>query len=199
MSAPVRVLVLSGSARSGSFNQQLAAIAAQLAAQAGAAVTPVDLRSLDLPIYDADLEARGMPDGAHQLRRLFNEHDALLLASPEYNGFPTPLLINAFDWATRPVAEDGLPSGIAAMTATVAGLLSASPGALGGMRSLLFSRQFLQMNLGMLVVSEQFGLPLAGQAFNESGALVDPKAHAAVNKVVQAVLRTAAALKAPIA
>ncbi len=199
MSAPVRVLVISGSARSGSFNQQLAAVAASLVEQAGAAVTPVDLRALNLPIYDADLEARGMPEGARQLRRLFTEHDALLLASPEYNGFPTPLLINAFDWATRPAAEDGLRSGIAAMTGTVAGLLSASPGALGGLRSLLFTRQFLQMNLGMLVVPEQFGLGVAGKAFDEAGALADPKALEAVNKVVQAVLRTTAALKAPIA
>ena len=196
MSTPVRVLVVAGSARSGSFNQQLAAAAARLAEQSGAVVTTLDLRSLDLPIYDADLEARGMPEGARRLRRLFAEHDALLLSSPEYNGFPTPLLINAFDWATRPVAEDGLPSGIAAMTGTVAGLLSASPGALGGVRSLLSTRQFLQMNLGMLVVAQQFGLALADKAFDEGGALADPKAHDAVSKVVRSVLQTAAALKA---
>lgn len=196
MSTAVRVLVVAGSARSGSFNQQIAAVARRLAEQAGALVTSADLRGLDLPIYDADLEARGMPEGARRLRRLFAEHDALLLASPEYNGFPTPLLINAFDWATRPVAEDGLPSGIAAMTGTVAGLLSASPGALGGVRSLLATRQFLQMNLGMLVVPQQFGLALADKAFDGTGALVDPKAHEAVNRVVQSVLRTTAALKA---
>jgi NAD(P)H-dependent FMN reductase len=199
MSLAPRVLVVAGSARNGSFNQQLAGVAARLAEQAGAAVTPVDLRALDLPIYDADLEARGMPEGARRLRRLFAEHDALLLASPEYNGFPTPLLINAFDWVTRPVAEDGLPSGIAALTGTVAGLLSASPGALGGMRSLLFIRQFLQMNLGMLVVPEQFGLSLADQAFDESGALRDPKAQAAVSRVVLSVLRTTKAMRTPAA
>ncbi len=192
----VKVLVIAGSARSGSFNHQLAGVAAQQAQQAGAMVTAVDLRALELPIYDADLEARGMPDGARELRRLFADHDALLLASPEYNGFPTPLLINALDWATRPVAEDGLPAGIHAMTGTVAGLLSASPGAFGGLRSLLLTRQFLQMNLGMLVVPEQFGLGQADKAFDAAGALIDPKAQAAVARVVTAVLKTAAALKA---
>lgn len=195
----VRVLVMAGSARSGSFNQQLASVAGRLAQAAGAVVTGVDLRALGLPIYDADLEARGLPDGARELRRLFAEHDALLLATPEYNGFPTPLLINAFDWATRPVAEDGLPAGIDAMSGTVAGLLSASPGGLGGLRSLLSSRQFLQMNLGMLVVPQQFGLAQAGKAFDAAGALVDPKAEAAVATVVQAVLKTASALKAAAA
>ena len=196
MSTP-RVLVIAGSARHGSLNQQLATVAARELEHAGAAVTPVDLRALALPIYDADIEARGMPDGARTLRRLFAEHEALLLVSPEYNGFPTPLLINALDWASRPVAEGGLPSGPAAMSGTVAGLLSASPGAFGGMRSLLFTRQFLQMNLGMLIVPEQFGLGSADKAFDPAGALVDAKAHAAVVKVVQSVLRTAAAMKPP--
>jgi chromate reductase len=196
MSAP-RVLVISGSARHGSLNQRLAAVAARELEQGGAVVTPVDLRALSLPIYDADIEALGMPEGARTLRRLFAEHEALLLVSPEYNGFPTPLLINALDWASRPVAEDGLPSGPAAMSGTVAGLLSASPGAFGGLRSLLFTRQFLQMNLGMLIVPEQFGLGLAENAFNPAGALVDAKAHTAVLKVVQSVLRTAAAVTSP--
>ena len=192
-----RVLVFAGSARQGSLNQKLAAVAARELELAGAAVTPVDLRALSLPVYDADIEASGMPAGARTLRRLFAEHEALLLVSPEYNGFPTPLLINAFDWASRPVAEDGLPSGPAAMSGTVAGLLSASPGAFGGLRSLLFTRQFLQMNLGMLIVPEQFGLGLAENAFDPAGALVDAKAHAAVLKVVQSVLRTAAAVTSP--
>ncbi len=192
-----RVLVFAGSARQGSLNQKLAAVAARELELAGAAVTPVDLRALSLPVYDADIEASGMPAGARTLRRLFAEHEALLLVSPEYNGFPTPLLINALDWASRPVAEDGLPSGPAAMSGTVAGLLSASPGAFGGLRSLLFTRQFLQMNLGMLIVPEQFGLGLAENAFDPAGALVDAKAHAAVLKVVQSVLRTAAAVTSP--
>lgn len=196
MSVP-RVLVISGSARHGSLNQRLAAVAARELEQGGAVVTPVDLRALALPVYDADIEALGMPEGARTLRRLFAENDALLLVSPEYNGFPTPLLINALDWASRPVAEDDLPSGPAAMSGTVAGLLSASPGAFGGLRSLLFTRQFLQMNLGMLIVPEQFGLGLAEKAFDLAGALVDAKAHDAVLKVVQSVLRTTVAMKPP--
>ena len=197
MSSP-RILVIAGSARHGSLNQRLATVAAGAFERAGAVVTPVDLRALALPIYDADVEAQGMPEGARTLRRLFVEHDALLLVTPEYNGFPTPLLINALDWASRPVAEDGLPSGPAAMSGTVAGLLSASPGAFGGLRSLLHTRQFLQMNLGMLVVPEQFGLGQAEQAFDATGALIDAKAQAAVERVVQSVLRVTAGLQPPV-
>ena len=121
--ADVRVLVISGSARRGSFNRQLASVAAALAVQGGAAVTTVDLRSLELPIYDADLHERGTPPGAIRLVRLFAEHDALLLATPEHNGFPTPLLINALDWASLVEAGADHPAGPAALAGTVAGLL----------------------------------------------------------------------------
>lgn len=191
----VRFLVMSGSSRTGSFNQRLAAVAGQQLRDAGAEVTSVDLGALELPIYLTDLEAAGMPDGARRLRDLFASHDGLILATPEYNGFPTPLLINALDWASRPVAEEGAPAGIAALTGTVAGLLSASPGVHGGLRSLLATRQFLQMNLGMIVVPEQFGLASAGQAFDAASQLVDAKARDAVARVVNAALRTARALK----
>jgi len=193
--ADVRVLVISGSSRQGSFNQQLASVAAGLAVQAGATVTTVDLRSLELPVYDEDLQLKGAPEGASRLVRLFAEHDALLLATPEYNGFPTPLLINALDWASLVEAGSDHPAGPAALAGTVAGLLSASPGAFGGLRSLLATRQFLQMNLGMLVVPEQFGLVHADQAFDASGALKHAPPQAGVARVVSAVLRVARALK----
>jgi NAD(P)H-dependent FMN reductase len=162
----------------------------------GAAVTTVDLRSLELPIYDEDLQLKGAPDGARRLVQLFAEHDALLLATPEYNGFPTPLLINALGWVSVMPAADAHPAGPAALAGTVAGLLSASPGAFGGMRSLLATRQFLQMNLGMLVVPEQFGLVRADQAFDATGTLKDAASQAGVARVVSAVLRVARALKA---
>ena len=191
----VRVLAFAGSARAGSFNGKLLAQAVQAARELGAEVTLVDLRSLALPIYDAEIEAAGMPAGALELRRLLSTHDALLVASPEYNGFPTPLLINALDWASRPAAADGLPSGLAAMGGKVAGVMSASPGPMGGLRSLGFARQFLHNTLGMLVVPEQFALVQAGKAFDEHGALMDAKQQQAVQRVVASVVRVASALK----
>ena len=189
-----RLLVTAGSARSGSFNARLAALAAAIARAAGAQVTELDLRALALPLYDGDIEAAGMPAGALELRRLFATNDAILIASPEYNGFVTPLLLNAIDWASRPAAEGELPSGLAAMNGTVAGLLSASPGALGGMRSLTVLRAFLAATPGMLVVPEAASIGQAHQAFDEGGALKDPKQQQQVERVVRAVLRLAAAL-----
>ena len=105
----------SGSSRPGSFNGKLAAVAQQLAQQAGAQVTRLDLRALALPIYDAEVEAAGVPAGAIALRDALASHDALIVATPEYNAFPTPLLINAFDWASRTAASAQQPAGLAAM------------------------------------------------------------------------------------
>jgi len=191
----VRVLVISGSSRPGSFNRRLADVAAGLARAAGAVVTQADLRALALPLYDAEIEAAGVPGGALELRRLFAENDAVIVASPEYNGFPTPLFINALDWTSRVPAGENLPSGLAAMGGTVAGVISASPGALGGLRSLLFVRQFLQLSLGMLVVPEQFALGQAGKAFDANGGLLDEKHTQAVQRVVDSLLRTARGLR----
>lgn len=191
----VRILVFAGSARAGSYNGKLAALAARAARELGADVTPLDLRSLALPLYDAEIEAAGMPAGALELRRLLAQHDALLVASPEYNGFPTPLLINSLNWASRPAAAEGLPSGLGAMSGKVAGVMSASPGLLGGTRSLMFTRQFLHNTLAMLVVPEQFALAQANKAFDEHGALLDPKHQQAVLRVVASVVRVAGALR----
>lgn len=193
--SPLRVLVLPGSARTGSLNRRLAAAAAALLAGAGAEPTTVDWSALDLPLYHGDVEAAGLPAGALALRRLLAEHDALLLVTPEYNGFPPPLLVNAFDWVSRVPASDGLPAGLAATAGKVVGLTSASPGALGGLRSLMFLRQFLQMNLGMLVVPEQFALGQANQAFAADGSLADAKHAASMQRVVDAVLRMAGSVR----
>ena len=190
----VRLLVTAGSARRGSYNARLAALAAGIARAAGAQVTELDLRALALPLYDGDVEAAGMPAGALELRRLFATHEAIVVASPEYNGFVTPLLLNAIAWASRPAAGGELPSGLAAMNGTVAGLLSASPGALGGMRSLTVLRAFLAATPGMLVVPEAASVGQAHQAFDEAGALKDAKQQQQVERVVHAVLRVAAAL-----
>lgn len=191
----LRVLVVSGSARSASLNRRLAAVAAVKLTAASAVPTVLDWSRLDLPIYHGDIEAAGVPAGAFELRRLLAAHDALLVVTPEYNAFPPPLLMNAFDWVSRVPASEGLPAGMAVIAGKVTGLLSASPGALGGLRSLMFLRQYLQLGLGMLVAPEQFALGQAPKAFADDGSLADPKQGDAVQRVVDAVLHLAGALR----
>lgn len=193
---PLRVLVLAGSSRQGSYNQALAQAALQALRAAGATATLGDLRALALPIYDGDLEsAQGVPEGARTLREWVGTHDALVVVSPEYNALPTPLLINSFDWLSRLGAEAPWPAGAELTAGKVVGLLAASPGALGGLRALPIVRQFLSTNFGMLVVPEHFGLSRAHEALNVDGTFKEVSHQRSLDRVVQGVLRVAGALK----
>jgi len=192
----VKLLAFAGSVRRDSFNRQALAVLVRGAASAGAAVTSIDLRNYAMPIYEADWEAEhGLPPAAAALQRLVAEHDGLLLASPEYNGFITPLLKNTLDWVSRPVPGVRGQSGVTFMKGKVAGLVSASPGSYGGMRSLGLARQYLT-NLGFLVVPEQVAIGGAATAFGDDGDLKDDRVRTAVLAVGVRVARVAAALAA---
>lgn len=185
MPAP-RLLIVPGSSRRGSYAQQLAAHAARRAPELGfASARVIDLRSLGLPVYDADLETeQGVPAGASTLQQAIREVDAVLICTPEYNAFPTPLFLNSFDWMSR------LPENPMANKPT--GLLGSSPGALGGVRALPLVRQFLATNFQALVQPQQFALSKADQAFAEDGSLSDAKTAKAVDGVIAALATLAA-------
>lgn len=64
-----KILAFSGSARTGSLNKKLIAVAARAAATAGGEVTLIDLSDYPLPVYDGDLEAaQGIPPNAKKLK-----------------------------------------------------------------------------------------------------------------------------------
>jgi chromate reductase len=183
----VRLLLIAGSAREGALSVRLRNAARQLADAAGAQTSVLDLRALALPIYDGDIEAaQGVPAAAQTLRDAIAGHDAVLIVTPEYNGFPTPLLINAFDWLSR------LKDGLATTADKPVALLASSPGLLGGLRALNFLRQYLQMAFQMLVLPRQQAVAKANEAFTAEGGLADAKAAAVLDGVVKALLREAA-------
>lgn len=180
MTAVPRILAFAGSARTDSFNKRLVRVAARGAEAAGVACTVLDLRDYPLPIYDGDLEAAdGVPPVACTLRALFTEHQGLLIASPEYNSSISPLLKNTIDWISR--SPDGSP-GLRPFEDKVAALVSASPGALGGLRGLAIVRSLLG-NIGVTVLPGQVAVGGAGSAFTDDGSLAD----AAMSERVQGV------------
>ena len=185
----VRILCLNGSSRRESLNQKLLDIAAQGARDAGAEVTQANLADFELPIYDGDFEAeRGLPNGARKLQALVDMHQALLIATPEYNGGYTALLKNAIDWISRPRADG--TSGVALLTGKAAALVSASPGQLGGLRSQAGMRTALD-KLGMIVIPQAFALSNAHEAFDEQRRLKDGNAARVVAGVGEALYRMA--------
>ena len=180
MAQPPRILAFAGSTRTESFNKRVVTIAARAARAAGAEVTEIDLRDLPLPIFDQDLEARdGLPENARRLKELFLAHDGLLIASPEYNSSISGVLKNTIDWVSRPAPGEA-PLGC--FIGKVAALMSASPGALGGLRGLVHVRAMLG-NIHVLVLPDQMSIVRAHEAFQPDGTLKDARHQAAIEQL----------------
>ncbi|OYW76804.1 MAG: FMN reductase [Verrucomicrobia bacterium 12-59-8] len=185
MSTP-KILAFAGSTRTASYNKQLVRFAADAARAAGAEVTLVDLRDYPLPLFDGDLEdQQGLPENAKKLKAIFREHDALLIASPEYNSSITAVLKNTIDWVSRSESDD--EPALAAYRGKTAVLLSASPGALGGLRGLVHLRAILG-NIGVIVLPDQVAVTKAHEVFDEAGGIKDERSAKQVTRVVQGLV-----------
>ncbi len=172
MSPQPKILAFAGSTRTESFNKKLIRVAVEGARGAGAEVTLIDLRDFPMPLYDGDLEAeKGIPENGLKLKELMKAHHGFLIASPEYNSAITGVLKNAIDWASRQSPEE---KPLAAFNEKFAGLMSASPGALGGLRSLAVVRSILN-NIGVFVIPHQVAISRAHEAFDADGSLKDGK------------------------
>jgi chromate reductase, NAD(P)H dehydrogenase (quinone) len=175
-----KILAFAGSMRAASYNKMLVKIAAAGARAAGAEVTYIDLRDLPMPLFDEDLEAKaGIPENARKFKELMTAHQGLLIASPEYNSSITAVLKNAIDWASRPLP--GEPS-LAAFNNKVAAIMSASPGALGGIRGLVHLRSILG-NINVIVLPDQKAIPKAFEVFNADGTMKDAKQQESVENL----------------
>jgi chromate reductase len=95
----LNVLALSGSLREKSYNTALLREASRLA-PAGMTIEFASIR--DIPLYDADVEARAFPAAVKELSAKIKDADALLIATPEYNFSIPGVLKNTIDWLSRP-------------------------------------------------------------------------------------------------
>lgn len=183
-----KLLIFAGSTRQHSFNRQLAHATAALARGCGTEVTVLELATLDIPLYNADLEARGTPPDVIRLKESMDAHPAWIICSPEYNGSYTALLKNTLDWASSPVKNHlRWSKGNQAFSGKVVGLLSASNGALGGLRSLGHLTPLL-LNLQCWVCPQQYALARASEAFDTQGQLQHNAQRAGVQAVLDQVL-----------
>lgn len=158
-----RILAVPGALRRASMNHGLARAAAEVAPE-GVEVVVHPLH--DIPLYDADVEALGLPDGVVALREAVVGADALLLCTPEYNSSIPGVLKNALDWLSRPPRPtplDGLPVGLA----------GASPGGFGTVRSQTHVRQVLQFTGAIVLPKPELYVSRAGALFADDGTLTD--------------------------
>lgn len=156
-------LGISGSLRRGSRNGQLLREAAALAPEG------VELglhRGLEeLPPYDPDLDGSEPPAAAERLREAVAGADAILIATPEYNGsIPGPLK-NAVDWASRPFPENSLRNKPVAV-------IGATSGRFGGVWAQAELRKVLGI-AGARVVDHELAIGTADRVFDSDDRLRD--------------------------
>ncbi|MCV0392728.1 MAG: NAD(P)H-dependent oxidoreductase [Nitrosopumilus sp.] len=175
-----KILAFAGSTRTDSFNKKLVKVAAQGANESGADVTVIDLRDYPLPLFDEDLEKNeGIPSNANRLKELMSSHQGFLISSPEYNSSISGVLKNTIDWTSRQGDDEHQ---LSCYKDKVAGLMSASPGGLGGLRGLVHVRAILE-NMGVLVIPNQIAVSKAHEVFNPDNSLKDPKQEEKVKSI----------------
>ncbi|WP_380163386.1 NADPH-dependent FMN reductase [Jannaschia sp. R86511] len=158
----MRILGLSGSLRRDSYNTRLLHYAAALLGPDELVVFD-GLR--DLPPYDQDDDVAAAPASVARLRAAVGEADALLVATPEYNGSLPGVLKNALDWASR-------PRGSAALLGKPAGVIGASPGSFGAVWAQADARKVLA-TAGARVSDIEVAVPQAAQRLPQDGVLLD--------------------------
>ncbi|MBC5782563.1 NAD(P)H-dependent oxidoreductase [Ramlibacter sp. USB13] len=190
----MKILVFAGSTRQGSYNRKLAREVAAMARERGADVTHLELGDYDIPMYNADLEAQGTPADVMKLKQLFHEHPAWIVCTPEYNASYPALVKNTLDWLSSPVKGDPVwNDDFRFSRGKVVGVLSASPGALGGIRSQSHLVPLL-LNLHCWVAPTTFAVSRAGSAFDAEGHLTDEASRRRAGAVVEQVLWAASRL-----
>jgi chromate reductase len=170
----VKLLGLSGSLRAGSYNSMLVREAARVFAP-----DEFVFANLRLPLYDGDLEARGMPEPVLALCDQIREADAIVISTPEYNKNPSGVLKNALDWISRvrPVPLAGKPVAV----------VSAAAGLAGGQRATAALYLMLIPFKVRLVAEVEVAVGNAASRFDGDGRLTDERLLAALGRQMAAL------------
>lgn len=165
-----KFLAFSGSTRKDSVNQKTAEALANCVKSAGEEVEVINLIDFEMPIYQGDLEAEsGLPQGCLELKTKLQAADAYIIASPEYNGYMPPVLINAIDWCTR---SNDASLNLDCFNGKPIFIAAASPGPGGGGRVAVHLKTMLS-GIGAYVSPQPFTVPSAFSAFNDAGEFAD--------------------------
>jgi chromate reductase len=177
----MRILAVSGSLRADSLNTKLLQAAIEQAPE-GVAIELWEGIG-DLPIYDQDLETGDLPESVRRLREDWGSADAILFATPEYNGSVPGGLKNAIDWASRPKLE-------AALTNRTVAVVGASTGQFGAMWAQADLRKVLGV-AGARVVGDELPVTRAHERFDHEGRLLDEELVGRLGLTLETLVREA--------
>jgi len=174
----MRVLGISGSLRSASYNTALLRHAGDLIEADGAEFQIYDeLR--DIPPFDEDDELFPA-DAVARLRDAIRDADAVFFTTPEYNASIPGVLKNALDWVSRPFATN-------AMRNKPVAVVGASAGMFGAVWAQAELRKVLS-TMGARVVEGEVVVGHAMNRFDAFGRLNDPNLEEQVRDVVKALV-----------
>jgi chromate reductase len=179
----MKVLAVSGSLRSGSYNTRLLEAARELL-PAGVRLELFDgLKAV--PPYDEEDDVQPAPPAVARFRDAIAGADALLFATPEYNSSVPGQLKNALDWASRPLATNVLRNKPVAV-------VGASAGAFGAVWAQAELRKVLAAT-GARVIEGEVAVGHAAQRFDEQGRLIDENLREELGEVVETLADSARA------
>src|ERR671934_2495007 len=174
----MKVLAVSGSLRSESYNTKLLRAAARLL-PAGVELELWDgLRAV--PPYDEDDDVERGPAAVAALRAAIAAADAVLFATPEYNSSLPGHLKNALDWASRPFRTNVLRGKPVAV-------VGASTGVFGAVWAQAELRKVLAA-IGARVVDGELPVGRAAERFDETGRLADDEVRERLAELLDALL-----------
>lgn len=175
MTAPRDIAVLVGSLRKESLNRKTAHTLIELAPKS-LRLEIVEIGALAL--FNEDLE-HSVPESWKRFRERIARAEGILFVTPEYNRSVPGVLKNAIDVASRPYGQnrvDGKPGGV----------VSVSPGAIGGFGANHHLRQSLVfLNVPVLQQPEAY-VGGAGKLFDEAGRMTNESTRGFLGKFIEA-------------
>lgn len=186
MTRPIKVVALTGSLAKDSTSRAAAQLALEGARAFGAEVTLLDLRTLDLPMYDPDSEV--VPAGARRLAEAVAAADGLIWVSPLYHGTISGAFKNALDWLQ--LLGDAEP---AYLTDKVVGLMATA----GGVQAMqaINTMEYAVRALRGWTLPLTMPLNRAWELFDDQGAARDPQLAIRLGEFGREVARAAERLR----
>jgi chromate reductase, NAD(P)H dehydrogenase (quinone) len=142
-----------------------------------------------VPPFNEDLEGGPAPAAVAELRRVIKDADAVLIATPEYNGSIPGQLKNALDWASRPRRA-------AVLEGKPVATLSASPSRRGGAGAHTDLRKVLGV-IGAEIRGEEIAVRHIHEQFDQHGGLVDRELRSRLQSTMAALTGLSAAANTP--
>jgi chromate reductase len=177
----VRVLGIAGSLRNGSHNRTLLRVAAEVLPEG---VEFAEWSGLaELPAYDEDIDALGAPPAVAEFRQAIEAADAVIIATPEYNGSVPGALKNALDWGSRPWPGNSLRGAPVCV-------IGASTGLFGAVWAQAELRKILT-TIGADVMDTELPLEEAHRVLDQDGRLADPRLRVRLRESVAALIERA--------